>query len=128
MTGKEAFITGLLGGLVETGKTMPQIRALIKEAANQVREKRGDPISTLFNTAVKEVAVPGAALGLAAPWIAGAAGGHLLGRATDISTSDVKNVRDEELLQSLQHETQNLQRIKALRDYHQARRRIARPY
>jgi outer membrane lipoprotein SlyB len=70
----------------------------------------------------------GVPLAAAAPWVAGGAAGYGLARATDISDTDVGEIKDRELMSEYRRQTDQLLRQRAVRDYARAVRQSGRVF
>jgi hypothetical protein len=143
LTAKEAFKVGALARMVEEGLTPDQMLARVKTAHTKLALTFGEGLAltkALGGAGGTAAGVTGKALGglwtagklglgvgLAAPPILGGLAGYGLARATDISDTDVDELKDRELLSEYQRQTEHLRRQRALRDHYQQQRAGQRP-
>lgn len=128
LTSKEAFKAGFLARCAVAGLSIEESRAAVKEAQAALTQKSAfvgsiiDAIKGLGQTALGW-GIPAA---LAAPPIVGGLAGYGLARATDISDTDVADIKDRELMDEYSRQTEKLKRQRAIRDYEKARQRTGR--
>lgn len=113
MQSKDAFTIGFVGRCVERGLTLDQIKQAAEKASS---------IGSFLGGAATGLATNAAGLAkpltyglLAAPPILGGIAGYVAGAANDVDDTDVKDVQHQELLDTIQGETQKLQHAKAVR-------------
>lgn len=113
LTAREAFKVGFLARCVEHNLSPEQTLAMAKTALDKLAD-----LSSLLTNAVLPAAV-------AAPWVAGGLGGYGLAKMTDIDPSDVAAIKDREVINAYQTETDKLRRRQQLRTM--AQRLVKRP-
>jgi len=133
LSARDAFKVGFLSRCVENGLGPAEILAAVK-AAGDLLEKRaflGDLVGKGVDLAK---GVGGAALGyglplaLAAPVVGGGALGYGLAKATDVDDTDIKEIKDQEVVDEYRRQTEKLRRQKAVRDYHRLVQRTGRVF
>lgn len=134
----EAFKVSFLLRCVENQLTPAETHALVKQALDALEgfEKRaflGGMLSGLVGKTldagkgIGQTAMGyGLPLALAAPPILGGLGGYGLARATDVSDTDVSQIKDQEVIDEYRRQTERLRRQKAYRHSQQAQQRPTR--
>ena len=137
----EAFKLGFLARCVEEGLSPEQTCALAKQAEwPEWATPAGffkqvfSPVKTIADTGksvvdlAKSSVLPLATLGVGLPMGAGALAAYLQNKATDVSANDVEDVKRQELLQTYQRMTDQLNRAKQRNDYKQTRKQTGRVF
>lgn len=120
LTAREAFKFGFLQNCVERGLSLAEIKQLAKTAAFALDDV-AKPLATMGATATPYL--------LAAPWLAGAAGGWGLSQLTDIDDTDVAGVQTQERISEYLRQAARLNRERQVRDArHGAQQRPVRPF
>lgn len=101
---RTAFKVGFLLKCAEDGLGPDEAESLAKEA-----------LFDGFWDAAKTLGSVGVAGAILAPPVAGATGGVLLSRATDVDDTDVEDVRRDEMVQELLRQSEHLQGLAAAR-------------
>lgn len=124
LTPREAFKAGFLTRCASDGMTPEQMLGAVKLAA-EMFEKRavvgtvvGQGIDAAKGLAggLLRMGVP---LAIAAPPILGGLGGYALAKATDIDDTDVEAIKNRELVDEYERQTEGLARRRAVRDRRQ---------
>ena len=104
MTAKDAFKTGFLMRCAAEGLTLAETHARVKQAG------AWDALKTLG---------PGALItGLVAPPVIGAGLGYTAGRLGDVDDADIKEIKQQEVLDELRQQAERLRLQHALRAKH----------
>lgn len=130
LSASEAFKVGCLQRWAQEGlspedmlKRASDAIVLVKSAL--IGELAGKAIDVGQN-AVNMAVGYGLPLAIAAPPIAGGIAGYGLARATDIDDTDINEIKDREVVDSLKHNTNRLNRQRAVRDYQKLRQSTGR--
>lgn len=120
----DAFKVGFLSRCIEDKLTPEQISYSVKLAYDLLEKQADGILSSLFNTGKDLVggtahySLPALA---AAPWLLGASGGYGLAKLTDIDESDVKDIKNKEVIDEYNRQTENLKRRKAVQEFFKSR-------
>jgi len=110
MNSKEAFKIGFVARCLEKGMSLDEMTTLAKEGLTKVSTIVGDVTRT--GTSLVNSLLP---LAIAGPPIVGGLLGYSAARATDIDDRDVDDVKNQELVQTYNTESDRLRRQQALR-------------
>lgn len=120
---REAFKVGVLARCAAEGLSITETRAVVKRGMDKLAV-----LSTLLGKAMdlgRGVTTTTMGWGipamLAAPPILGGLAGYGLARATDMDDTDVDEIKDREVLDEYQRQTEQLRHQRAARDYRKAR-------
>jgi hypothetical protein len=113
MVSKDAFSIGFVARCIERGLNGEQIKQAAAKAATLGGFLGG--AATGLAGATMGLAKPALYAAMAAPPIAGGVLGYMAGSANDVDDTDVKDVQHQELLDTLNAETQKLHHAKAVR-------------
>ncbi len=116
-TPREAFKVGFLARCAEEGLTADEIAGRVKAAGDKFASLLGG-----LGSAAGSVLSTGIPLAIAAPVALGGIAGYGLSRMTDIDDTDVKEIKNNELLDTYAAETAKLRRQKAVRDFKAGRK------
>lgn len=118
LTPQESFKVGFLARCAHEGLTPDQMLDRVKRAGDML-EKR-----SLFDSLVhgaggvaKGLAGYGIPMALAAPPILGGLGGYALAKATDVDDTDVDAIKNQELVDEYQRQSQRIKRQNDVRAY-----------
>lgn len=134
LSAKDAFKVGFLARCVENQMTPDQMLDRIKVASDLLDKRAGiigGAIDKIYDVGkgLGEFALgTGLPLALAAPPIVGGVAGYGLARATDIDDRDVEEIKDREVLDEYKRQTDQLRRLRAVRDYQKAKQRTGRVF
>jgi hypothetical protein len=110
MTPSQAFKTGFVARCIEENLSLEQIASRVKVAADIFFEKEGDFLGNLsLGTAGL------AAMALAAPPVAGGAGGWLAAKLHDSNSLNAEELENREVAEEYKKQTDRLRMITALR-------------
>lgn len=128
LSARDAFKCGFLSRCIEDGLTPLEIINNIK-TANDLMSKQSGIISSLIDTA-KDIGgtalhytIPAA---IVAPPILGGAAGYGLAKATDINDQDVSDIKNKEVIDEYNRQTEKLKRRKAVQDFLKSRQQTGR--
>lgn len=133
LSAHEAFKVGFLARCVEDGLLPEQIEASAKVAAD-LMEKQAviGPIlsgaAEIGKGALGTVANYGLPTAIVAPPLLGGLLGYGLAKATDIDDRDVEDVKNREVIDEYNRQTEKLQRQKAVRDYLKSKQKTSRTF
>jgi hypothetical protein len=126
LNARQAFKAGFIARCIEDGVPTDQIAqrakqamdkmAVVGEALNMVRSLGSHLLST------------GVPLALAVPPAIGAIGGVALSKATDIDDTEIRDIKDQEVINEYKRQSAKLRRQKAIRDYQAARKTTGRVF
>ena len=124
MNPQAAFKLGFLSRCVEEGVPMERVPIFVKLATDKVAFLKDilGGARTLGTTALS-LGIP---LALAAPPILGGVAGYTAAKLTDVDDTDVGEIKQRELIDELQRQTDRLKREKSIRDYQQQRKSTGR--
>ncbi len=130
MNDREAFKVAFLSRCVEENMAPEEMLSLVKAATEKAAflgtvVGKGMDAAKMVLGKVLGAGVPTAIL---APPIVGGLAGYGLARATDIDDVDIAEIRDKELLEEYQKQTDALRRTRATRDYQKARKQTGRMF
>lgn len=118
LSARDQFKTAYISRCIEDGLTADQMLTRVKEAREKlaiVSELLGKAMDVGHGVA-GAVASYGIPLALAAPPILGGMAGYGLARATDINDTDIAEIKNREIIDELNRQSERLKREKAMRD------------
>src|ERR1019366_9300364 len=136
LSAQEAFKCGFLARCVEDQLTPEQMLVRVKQASD-ILEKSGfgGLLSSLAGKVwdagkgtAQAALTYGLPAALAAPPILGGLAGYGLARGTDISDTDVSELKDREVIDEYKRQTERLERQKRVRSTQKATRASGRMY
>lgn len=133
LTPSEAFKVGFLLKCAEDGLTPEQILARVREMRTGLSKQA--VIGGLLDKALdagggiaKSMASYGIPAAIIAPPAIGALGGYALSKATDIDDTDVNGIKNQEVVDEYNRQTDRLRRQNAVRNYQQQQRQTGRTF
>lgn len=110
MTSREAFKLGFVARCLEHGLSLETMTKVASDGLQKMSSIFGDVART--GTSVLNTVLP---LALAGPPIVGGLLGYGAARATDVDDRDVEDIKNQELVQTYNTETDRIKRQQALR-------------
>lgn len=126
MTSKEAFAAGILAEFQRRGVNTDEAIELLRAGRTMDKTALLGELGQAASGVVKPLMEHGLPLAIVAPPAIGGLLGYALARGSDIDDTDVAEMRDRELMDTLENETNNLKRQEALRKW-KGSPRSARP-